>query len=91
MQSLVILFQCLGRFHIKYQDNAHENFIHINNNNNNCYQYWRHYIHEIFHLKQQSSDLVFIISILLHEETGLEILTDKLIQLLGLEFDLNFG
>ena len=47
--------------------------------------------HEIFHLKQQSSDLVFIISILLHEETGLEILTDKLIQLLSLEFDLNFG
>lgn len=45
----------------------------------------------MFHLKQQSSDLVFIISILLHEETGLEILTDKLIQLLGLEFDLNFG
>lgn len=75
MQSLVILFQCLGRFHIKYQDN----------------QYWRHYTHEIFHLKQQSSDLVFIISILLHEETGLEILTDKLIQLLSLEFDLNFG
>ena len=75
MQSLVILFQCLGRFHIKYQDN----------------QYWRHYTHEIFHLKQQSSGLVFIISILLHEETGLEILTDKLIQLLGLEFDLNFG
>ena len=45
----------------------------------------------MFHLKQQSSDLVFIISIFLHEETGFEILTDKLIQLLGLEFDLNVG